>query len=226
LDLVKAFSTYPPTLSFISDSLALEARTLLENPKDLTVLPPYRRDDQYDQGNANPKGPRWPVPRKESHLEWTPLGEVGRIVVSENTLFSVMKATTPEVLAPDFPGFFQRYKFQKPVCDMADWMVHEGLASYTEDQPNTTVFVKVKPDGSKLQVIADASLRNKSIPFDPKNFVLFSPEHAKPVMREPGPTFIWTFDISNFFHAFVLPQWFHENIPVILRIPESDGEVS
>jgi ribonuclease HI len=136
-----------------------------------------------------------------------------------------MRGSVPEVKDPDFPGFFQRYKYQKPVCDMADWMVHEGLASFTEEEPNTTVFVKVKPDGTKLQVIADASLRNKSIAFSPKNFVLFSPEHAKPVLREPGPTSMWTFDISNFFHAFVLPQWFHENIPVILRIPESDGVV-
>jgi hypothetical protein len=198
---------------------------LLNDVADLKVLPPYRRDDQCGQGHINPSGPRWPPSRKNSPLEWVPLGEVGRYVVSESSLLSVLKGSIPEVSEPDFNSFFSKYKYQKPVSDMADWMIHEGLASYTEDEPNTGVFVKIKPDGSKLQVIADASLRNKSIHFAPKNFVLFSPEHAKPAMRQPGQTFFFTFDISNFFHAFVLPSWFHSNTPIILRIPGPDGEV-
>jgi hypothetical protein len=208
---------------FLSDDLNSEARALIKARVDLMVLPPYRRDGSVNQGYSNPIGPRWPGVQKSDQLNWVPLGEVGKYFIREDTLLSVLTKGVPEVKDPDFEGFFRKYRYQKPVCDMADWLLEEGLATITLEPPNTAVYVKVKPDGSKLQIIADASLRNKSIGIKPKNFVLFSPEHAKPVMREPGETLFFTFDASNFYYAFVLPQWFQDNIPVILRIPDKDG---
>jgi hypothetical protein len=208
---------------FLSDDLNSEARALIRSKVDLMVLPPYRRDGSGNQGYSNPYGPRWSGVHKKDQLSWVPLGEVGKYIIGEDTLLSVLSKGTPEVVDPDFEDFFKKYRFQKPVCDMADWLLEKGLATVTLEPPNTGVYVKVKPDGSKLQIIADASLRNKSIGLKPRNFVLFSPEHVKPVMREPGKTFFFTFDASNFYYAFVLPQWFQDNIPVILRIPDEDG---
>jgi hypothetical protein len=220
--LVKNDSQYP-NFDFLTDALNSEARALINSKVDLMVLPPYRRDGFENQGYSNLNGPRWPGVRKTDQLNWVPLGGVGKYLVKEDTLLSVLREGAPEVKGPDFEEFFKKYRYQRPVCDMADWLLKEGLASTTLDPPNTAVYVKVKPDGTKLQIIADASLRNKSIGIKPKNFVLFSPEYAKPVLREPGKTFFFTFDASNFYYAFVLPQWFQDNIPVILRIPDEDG---
>jgi hypothetical protein len=206
---------------FISSDLNKEAKKCLCTKEDLSVQAPYRSSDRHDLGYKNPKGPRWP---SNPQLSWSPLGKVGRCVITEDTLLSVLSKSEPEVATPDFENFFKKYKAQRPVSEMTDWLIQEGLAVEVFDEtPNTAVYVKMKPDGSKLQIIADASLRNKCIPFKPKNFVLFSPEYAKPLLREPGPTFIFSFDVSNFYYAFILPSWFQENTPVILSIPGEKG---
>jgi hypothetical protein len=104
------------------------------------------------------------------------------------------------------------------VTDMAVWMLNQGLSVTSSQDPNTGVYVKVKPDKSKLQVIADASLRNDSIHWTPLNFILLSLEHVKPLLRLPGNTYFFAFDISNFYHGFILPDLFHELFPIVMII--------
>jgi hypothetical protein len=191
---------------------------------DLVVSAPYSGSRPHGQGFKNFSGPSWPLPGRQKSLSWTPFGDFGRILVDTPTLEKVRRSSAPEDPNPDFHSFLGKYRYDQSVSDMADWFVEKGLASEELSvPPNTAVYVKIKPNGSKLQVIADASLRNKTLPFKPLNFVLFSCEHAKPILRSEGLTYFFSFDASNFYHAFVLPQTFQDEMPVILRIIARDG---
>jgi hypothetical protein len=211
-------------VSFISPSWVQEATALAAKSSELVVCAPYSGARPHGQGFNNLFGPSWPSSGRLKSLSWIPFGEFGKILVDTPTLEKVRRSSTPEEPDPDFHSFLGKYRFDQSVSDMADWFVEKGLA--TEElsvPPNTAVYVKIKPNGSKLQVIADASLRNKALPFKPLNFVLFSCEHAKPILRTEGPTHFFSFDASNFYHAFLLPQTFQEEMPVILRIIARDG---
>jgi hypothetical protein len=221
LSSVNSYSDYPLSY-FVHPKLVEEAQKLAEASPLISINPPYRRDGRKDQGKYNPNGPR--CPGGFSDLVWTPFGEVGTYHINEDTLLSVLQRTLPEVQEPDFEQFFGKYRYQEAISNMADWFLEKGLAVLeTSIPPNTAVYVKIKPDASKLQVIGDASLRNKSMSIKPKNFVLFSCEHAKPVLRADGDTFMCSFDVSNFYHSFILPKLFHSLAPVVLRIPRRDG---
>jgi hypothetical protein len=218
---VNASSTYP-LLSFVDSVLVQEAQSLSEARSFISVKPPYRRDGRKDQGISTPYGPRCPGGSQD--LTWTPFGDVGTYHINDDTLLSILQNTAPEIPDPEFDVFFKKYKYQEAIANMAEWFVDQGLAVIeTCIPPNTAVYVKIKPDASKLQVIGDASLRNKSMSFKPKNFVLFSCEHAKPVLRADGDTFMCSFDVSNFYHGFVLPLVFHTMAPVVMRIPRRNG---
>jgi hypothetical protein len=110
---------------FISSDLNKEAKKCLCTKEDLSVQAPYRSSDRHDLGYKNPKGPRWP---SNPQLSWSPLGKVGRCVITEDTLLSVLSKSEPEVATPDFENFFKKYKAQRPVSEMTDWLIQEGLA--------------------------------------------------------------------------------------------------
>jgi hypothetical protein len=195
---------------------------MAENGADISVNAPYRSDGlKFNTKGSKPNGPRCPA--SSLNMPWTPFGEVGSYQVDRETLLSVLMYGSPETPEPDFEAFFEKYKFKQQISDMADWFIDQGLAVEVLESPNTGVYVKVKADGSKLQVIADASLRNRSMAYRPKSFVLFAPDHAKEILREPGDTHLFSFDASNFYYAFILPELFHELFPVVFKIPDRDG---
>ena len=190
-------------------------------------MAPYAKDEF--SGSKNPRRTVSPNVRLEHHsnekaLEWKPLGIVGCFEVDFDTFEDAIVHRTE--VSPD-PGFqLDSYKYSAVVVEMALWL--EANKIWRRDyslRPNTGVFVKLKTDGTKLQVISDARGYNSELDFYCKSFCLCQPDDVKPILRCEDTVFFSSFDISNFFHGMVLPRQIIEKYPVVTKVIMEDGSI-
>ena len=81
----------------------------------------------------------------------------------------------------------------------------------------------MKLDGSKLQIISDCSNVNKADEIRPRSFKLFSPEDMKCIMRKRVDLWFFSFNISNFFHSFVVSKLMRVLCPTLYHWAHQNG---
>jgi hypothetical protein len=155
---------------------------------------------------------------------WKPLGVVAEIEVSEET-FQRCVSEKDEAPEPVVLDGLAKYRYDAEIDRMFGWYVGNGFGRVVDREPNTGVYVKMKVDGSKVQVISDRSLANEGDPVRAKSFEMFGPEDMKRIMRKQCDIFFSGFDISNFFHGFVVSKSMRERVPVLYRWVKEGGEV-
>jgi hypothetical protein len=167
---------------------------------------------------------------KDSSPEWVPLGTIGRMVLSAETFEKCCKEREEmvEVNVEAREEIAERLNSYKHSCEidrMFEWFLENGFGVICDKEPNTGVYVKVKPDGSKLQIISDRSVANKYDRVCPLSFRLFSAEKMKEILRSGKDVWFCSFDISNFFHSFVIPDAMKRAVPTIYRWVKKDGSI-
>jgi len=156
-------------------------------------------------------------------LKWELIGVIGEIVVSVET-FRKCCVVNSEPGEIDIERL-NSYKHSEEIDKMFEWYIENGFGRISEKSPNTGVYVKIKPDGSKLQIISDRSMSNDADRWLPKSFRLFSPDDMKLILRCEEDVWFYSFDVSNFFHSFAIPEEMAREVPVIYRWVQADGRV-
>jgi hypothetical protein len=163
-------------------------------------------------------------------LKWKPLGKVGRIVVSDEIFEKCCAVKSVEELPvrplPPLEEELSSYSFSEELERMFEWYVGQGFGRVSPRAPNTGVYVKVKPDGSKLQIISDRSAANHRDVWKPKSFRMFRADDLKKLLRGLKDVWFFAFDVSNFFHSFVVPKLMRERVPTIYRNVSCSGDIS
>jgi hypothetical protein len=164
----------------------------------------------------------------KAEVSWVPLGVIGEMNVSEKAFEKCCKRKAGEGVDQaeanqSIDLSLNSYKHSFEIDRMFDWYLKMGFGVITEKRANTGVYVKLKPDGSKLQIISDRSAANKFDKSDPMSFRLFSAEKMKGILRSGLDVWIYSFDVSNFFHSFIIPNSMREAAPTIYCWKKLDG---
>mmetsp|Transcript_43015 Transcript_43015/g.60327 ORF Transcript_43015/g.60327 Transcript_43015/m.60327 type:complete len:601 (+) Transcript_43015:735-2537(+) len=190
-----------------------EAETLMQESDwcDLICEPPYRRKGVYRCKN----------PKASQKLDWKPIGIVGEIYIDDD-VFSRCIVRREESQQFD-PESILSYHSSEAIDNMFYWYIKNGYGVLSDKVPNTGLYVKMKLDGSKLQIISDRSNANKADEIRPRSFKLFSPEDMKCIMRKRVDLWFFSFDISNFFHSFVVSKLMRVLCPTLYRWARQNG---
>jgi hypothetical protein len=194
-----------------------EILSLSKEARDLSCKLPY----SAGKGKGLSRG---------EEVKWKPLGKVGRIEVSDEVFERCCERKEDEEMAEgDLPSIeeeLRSYGFSEELSRMFEWYEKEGFGELCEEEPNTGVYVKVKPDGSKLQVISDRSAANLRDRWKPRSFRMFRAGDVKRLLRTRRDVFFFSFDVSNFFHSFVVPELMRKRVPTIYRKVDCEGAIS
>ena len=161
---------------------------------DLICEPPYQRKGVYQCKN----------PKASQKLDWKPIGIVGEIYIDDDMfLRCIVRREESQQFNPES---ILSYHSSEVIDNMFYWYIKNGYGVLSDKVPNTGLYMKMKLNGSKLQIISDHSNVNKADEIRPRSFKLFSPEDMKCIMRKIVDLWFFSFDISNFFHSFVISK--------------------
>ena len=124
-----------------------EAETLMQESDwcDLICEPPYRR-----KGVCRCKNPK-----ASQKLDWFPFGIVGKINIDDDVFSRCF--VRREESQPFDPDSILSYHSSEAIDNMFYWYTVNGYGVLSDKVPNTGLYVKMKLDGSKLQIISDRS---------------------------------------------------------------------
>jgi hypothetical protein len=203
-----------------------EARKL-EGEKDWMDLGASR--SYMNQGKGKGSWKRKMTKSSEETIAWVPLGVIGEMTISDETFSRCCKEK--EVLVGNEEArkviveSLNSYKHSFEIDKMFEWFLEMGFGVVTEKEANTGIYVKIKPDGSKLQIISDRSAANKFDGVGPLSFRLSTVEKMKKILSSGMDVWFYSFDISNFFHSFIIPDLMRELAPTIYQWKKLDGSV-